>query len=389
MRTIYFLLVSLLVTLGIRAHEVTWWGNESGFFPERPLEFLLLPSDLLYSEPPYDFIDIEPTYHEDCKVVVNLDPITSRYFTARVVSNATVWPFIEVVLLDAPALGETVKATLSGEWHTITDTCTAKMPNYFTVPIWISLLRPGSITYDGLLMLVKIVYAQEIALACAENIFGPWINIGKGTNFSLDPDGPYKYFRTNQKIGGGLTGFVTDASNAPAAGIAVELPAGGASTTVSSNSTFTLDSLPWGINLVQFFKSFTYTDPTSGQSRTDKVGIELPVTNQNAHADIQLKVEVKLFPLTNCNCTPWCAIGFGTINGGRTPIYYAGGANSPKGVPANCDVPQVTVTPPNGAPFQIRPGTGRHQNTPNPASGTWTVTTTVCGQTKSCSITVP
>ena len=91
-----------------------------------------------------------------------------------------------------------------------------------------------------------------------------------------------------------------------------------------------------------------------------------------------------------CNCTPWCAIGFGSLPGGQTPVYYAGGANPPKNGTADCDQPQVTVTPPSGTTYSITPGSSRHQNSgPNPASGTWTVTTTVCGQSKSCTVTVP
>jgi hypothetical protein len=58
--------------------------------------------------------------------------------------------------------------------------------------------------------------------------------------------------------------------------------------------------------------------------------------------------------------------------------------------PADCGQPKVTVTPPVGAPFSIAVGTSLHQNSgANPASGTWTVTTTVCGRSKSCMVTVP
>ena len=96
-------------------------------------------------------------------------------------------------------------------------------------------------------------------------------------------------------------------------------------------------------------------------------------------------------PATNaCNCTPWCAIGFGTLPGGLTPVYYAGGANPPKDAPPSCDVPEVKVTTPNGTTYPIIAGSARRQNSgPNPASGDWTVTTSVCGQSKSCTVTVP
>jgi hypothetical protein len=75
------------------------------------------------------------------------------------------------------------------------------------------------------------------------------------------------------------------------------------------------------------------------------------------------------------------------MDGVQTPIYFSGGANGPEDAPANCGPVQVTVTPPNGNPFSIKAGSGKHQNSGrNPAPGVWTVTTTVCGQSKSCSI---
>jgi hypothetical protein len=36
-------------------------------------------------------------------------------------------------------------------------------------------------------------------------------------------------------------------------------------------------------------------------------------------------IELKKYGAT-CNCTPWCAIGFGTFADGETPVYYSGGA---------------------------------------------------------------
>jgi hypothetical protein len=119
------------------------------------------------------------------------------------------------------------------------------------------------------------------------------------------------------------------------------------------------------------------------------LNVVVPATNNTA---VALKVAMDAGgPVTNaCNCTPWCAIGFGSLPGGQTPVYYAGGANPPKNGPANCGQTEVTVTTPSGATFPIAAGSSHHQNSgPNPASGTWKVTTTVCGQSKSCSVTVP
>ena len=84
------------------------------------------------------------------------------------------------------------------------------------------------------------------------------------------------------------------------------------------------------------------------------------------------------------------AAGFGTVAGGQTPVYFSGGANPPKTGTADCGQIQLTVTNPAGVTTPIVPGTSHHQNSgPNPASGTWKVTVTVCGKTKTCTIDVP
>jgi hypothetical protein len=154
-----------------------------------------------------------------------------------------------------------------------------------------------------------------------------------------------------------------------------------------ASGSITLPALPYGNNVLQVLKPVTYTDPVTQEPRTDKPGIEIDAATPAAHGTLNLKVEAQVFPLPDCKCTPWCAIGFGTYNGARTPIYFAGGANGPKG--ADCGAITVAVTGPDGRSFPIIPGSGKHQSLANPAAGTWTVTTTVCGVSKSCSIEVP
>ena len=106
---------------------------------------------------------------------------------------------------------------------------------------------------------------------------------------------------------------------------------------------------------------------------------------------LDTEAETNAPPPTNvCNCTPWAAIGYGNIAGGTTAVYFSGGATPPKSGQADCETPEVTVTPPSGPPMAITPGTRpRHNSGPNPASGEWTVTTVVCGQTKTATVYVP
>jgi hypothetical protein len=199
------------------------------------------------------------------------------------------------------------------------------------------------------------------------------------------------YFKSTKRPGGDVSGALTDDAGNPQSGFSVDLLYGGAPATTASDGSFNVVGLPWGTNVLSLINSLTFVDPGTGTNRTETAGIEVMVPAIVPYGTLQFKVVVQIFPPPPaCNCSPWCAIGFGTINGAQTPIYYAGGANPPKGVPPNCGVPQVTVTPPNGPAFAITPGSGRHQNSGvNPASGTWTVTTVVCGQTKMASLTVP
>src|SRR5450432_236525 len=128
-----------------------------------------------------------------------------------------------------------------------------------------------------------------------------------------------------------------------------------------------------------------------GASLNIKISNTNNTTAANTFIAAMIKVDMVAAPLaapTNiCNCTPWCSIGFGTPPEAQTPVYYAGGANSPNGGMPDCGQPQVTITPPGGVAFSIAPGTSHHHNSgPNPASGTWTVTALVCGQSKPATI---
>jgi hypothetical protein len=222
---------------------------------------------------------------------------------------------------------------------------------------------------------------------------GPFMNVGKGTSFTVPvymmPMAGY-YFQQTLRPGGDVSGIITDDSGKAQPGLSVDLIYGGALSKTASDGSFYL-SLPWGKNLITIANSLTFTDPDTGSNRTETAAAEIIVPATNSYGTAQLKAVVKIFPPPPaCNCTPWCAIGFGSINGSSTPVYYSGGANMSDTAPSNCGTPQVTVTPPNGPPFAIEAGPGCHQHSgDNPASGTWTVTTVVCGQNKTASITVP
>jgi hypothetical protein len=190
---------------------------------------------------------------------------------------------------------------------------------------------------------------------------------------------PSGFFQRFKRIGGFQSGIVTDKSGNPLTNIQVSLLHGGATATTDVTGAFSfLSRLPWGMNLLNF---------------TNPVGASLNIAVRNTNNNV---VAVKLGMAgggksTNaCNCTPWCAIGFGTFADGATPVYYSGGANPPSSGTPDCGQAVVSVTTPGGVTFPITSGTQGHQNSgDNPAPGTWIVTAKVCGQTNSATITVP
>jgi hypothetical protein len=224
---------------------------------------------------------------------------------------------------------------------------------------------------------IQLDAGLDCTLQASESLAGPWLNVGKGQKFTVKPDMPTQFFKRFRRVGGLLYGTVSDATGGPLCNVTLGLPYGGPTATTDSDGAFGFPRLPWGQNVIAVSSPIGAT-----------LDVVLPATNNTA---ANLKVAMAAAGPTNaCNCLPWCAIGFGSLPGGQTPIYYSGGANPPKAGPANCGEVLVTVTPPSGAKFPIVPGTSRHQNSgPNPAPGVWTVTTTVCGQTKSCTITFP
>ena len=373
--------VFLLLGIGLwsnnqmQAHTVVWWENPLGNSPSNTLAFA--PDEF------YAYVKVLPTYLEPCTVVVNLNQQASTLISAQVLPpNPANKVWIRVLVL-RPPVNHFETATLSGEWHAtglpVGYGCTATNPNPFTVPISVTdqelRFQIGlSINQQS----VKLDSGYYSALLAGSCVTGPFRDIGVGTSFSLPLDMPMKFFQRSKPIGNLLGGIITDPMGNLLSGIQLSLPYGGLSATSDSTGTYIFPWLPYGINALNL------TNPIGAS-------LNLEVTNTDDTV-MDFKVDMEADPpVTNaCNCTPWCAIGFGSAPGGQTPVYYAGGANPPaSGVP-NCDTAVVTVTPPSGPAFTITAGSNHHQNSgPNPASGTWTISTTVCSQTKTASVTVP
>jgi hypothetical protein len=381
----------------LEAHDVVWWENMDGLHPANSMELYFGRDWCGYKDS--GSIGIVPSVNEPCIVTVNITSVSSPAISAhfRHDSNTGNAVWIEV---DVEGLGPaTVNATVSGEWHATGDPnpteCDATSPNPFTVPVVIKTpiqwaimrsLQPGKIDID--------TGGVQSGLRWANTLINPsWVNVGIGTKFTLPTSMNSQFFKGTKSLGGAFSGSLSDPLGNPLSGLSVGLPYGGASTTTDFNGGYFIPWLPRGLNLISIGKAITFTDPSTSSNRTENVAVNVivPATNTMAVAQLKVDMVVDATPKTNaCNCTPWCAIGTGNLNGTQTPVYFSGGAFPPQSGPADCDQPQVTVTPPGAAAYTITAGTDLHQNSgANPASGTWTVTTTVCGRSKSCTVTVP
>ena len=342
------------------------------------------------------FVRVKPSSGETCTVVVHLDPVQSSYLTATVGPNPANTVDIEVSLIKVPTSTNPITTSITGYWSATgvpnPVVCDATNQNFFSIPVIIAMSRhQGLLSWYQRPTWLWVEPGRFTGLQGAFSPSGPFMNVGKGSSFTVPVYMGSYFFQQTIRPGGDVSGTVTDDSGKVQSGLSVNLIYGGTPSTTATDGTFYVAGLLWGQNLVTFANSITFIDAGTGKNRTETAAAEVVVPAEVPYGSMQVKVVVQIFPPPPaCNCSPWCAIGFGTINGSQTPVYYSGGANPPYNAPPTCDIPLVTVTPPNGPPFAISSGSGRHQNSgPNPASGTWTVTTVVCGQTKTATITVP
>ncbi len=394
----FLFFIGLLSVGSVEAHDVVWWENPAGYYPSNSMVLYFGLDDC--GDPDYGEIGIVPSANEPCTVQVNLDPTTSpaihTSFANGFNTGNAVWIYVDVNPFAGPGPVNTV---VSGEWHATGSPanagCTATNPNPFSVQITVKRFTPLKIWLDprpGMLWLDTGGILS--GLRASDSLLGPRYNLGLGSNFTIMADQTMQFYRTTHRLGSAVGGIITDGSGLGQSGISLGLQYGGPNSMTFSDGSFSLYGLPRGTNVIALTKPITFVDSTTGSNRTETVGlnIEVPAVNptNTFYEMLQFKLALLLVPVPACNCTPWCAIGVGNLNGAQTPVFYAGGALPPKSGPPNCGQVEVTVTPPNGVPYPITPGSSKHQNSgPNPATGTWTVTTTVCGQSKQASITVP
>jgi len=376
------LFIGMLCVSTANAHVVDWMENPLGYAPSNPM-VLFYPFELTGK------VFVDPSYKEPCTVIVNMNATTSSLVNVQVLppnpENSVV---VAIQVLRAPS-NHSESVTLSGEWHAtglpMGSNCDAVLPNNFSVPITV-VDQPPPLRVTGVNSSWVMLSGPYRSLQQSSCLTGPWSTLAFGQTFNVRKTMGEGYFKQTRELGKFVGGYVWDNSGAPQQNLSFDLQYGGAKVFTDFTGSYAFPRLPKGVNWLSLSNAIgaslnmavTNTDTTPSNSYTA------------AMIKAVMAADPPVSPTNVCNCTPWCAIGFGTVEGGITPVYYAGGANNPSGGTPDCGTPVVTVTPPVGAPFTITAGTGHHHNSgPNPASGTWTVTAVVCGKTKTASVTVP
>jgi hypothetical protein len=386
-KRIVLLLIAVLLVVGeLKAHDITWWGNPwPGLTPNVPM-IVYVPNGQLGNQ----IIGVVPEDYETCTVVVENVTVSDPTLISAVILAPNPANAVQILVLSRRSPKNHLEtATVTADWYATglpaDGGCTSVTPTTFTVPIQVSDQEP-----KGLISLVNptwinINMGRYVALQSSDCLTGPWEILGLGQMFSVYNDMRMgtRFYQGSTMPGGTVDIYFTDPFGNPFPGLFVGLDNGGASATSDSTGYANLPWLPQGPNVLLvsnlILSSLHFVLPHTNNTAVNFVVAMAAVTNAATNV------------VTNvCNCTPWCAIGYGTLASGQTPVYYSGGANQPPGGSSTCGTPTVTVTPPSGPAFTIHPGTRGHQSSgPNPASGTWTVTAVVCGLTKTASVDVP
>jgi hypothetical protein len=389
MRTIFLLFPSLVLLGELQAHNVVWLENRDGASPTNPLVAYFPPQAPRYVNV-YPLIYADGSY-EPCIVQVNLDPQTSPLVHATVIQpNPANQVQILIQVLGYPANhSETV--ILSGEWHATgspdPNECTSTSPTQFTVPVTVSDEAPPTRISIGGIAWYKLDTGFPAFLQSSQCVTGPWETIGFGQQYSVLSRMRDGFLQRFMGEGGYISGWATDPQGNVIQGLGADLRYGGSPAVIDSFGNYGFDRMAPGKNGIVFSRA---DDADDEEAEEEELEVEADATTNTAiNWTMDWEDETNAPPPTNlCNCTPWCAIAVGSAPGGLTPVYYSGGANSAPGSSGTCEA-EVTVTPPSGPSYSITPGTGHRQSSPpDPAAGVWSVTATVCGQTKTASITV-
>ncbi len=213
------------------------------------------------------------------------------------------------------------------------------------------------------------------------NIFGYDDLLSPGLNtFNV----PQEFFRLTDSVPTGtVAGAVRNPDGSPAVSQIIRIGDSHQVTATDSSGNFTIPGVPAGEVPISFEQIVTVSNIVTGQ--IEYIWVRIVVFVDLAPDDqVAINVEVELpkeIPKPPCNCIPWCGIVGGTFDGVQK-VVASGGKRG------ECDdLPVVVVTGPGGISDTL---SGKTRQTYSPAAnGTWKVISTICGQTKECTITLP
>jgi hypothetical protein len=229
-------------------------------------------------------------------------------------------------------------------------------------------------------------FPESGLLQVADSLNSPWKSLLGVADFYSEPSLKGSHFF---RLGFGvptspLFGILSATTGAPADGLTVQLGPNGPLQSIAADPNFYFDQVPQGLVDLVVSAPVQVLDPSLSQVTVYPVSLALtvPVTPSGASVALQEDFVAQVLKAPTCDCVPWCGVVGGTVNGVQKIV--AGGGKLPPGCNGQAT---VIVTGPGDLTFNLGQG-GRMSATPA-ANGTWTVTATVCGVTRTASITLP
>jgi hypothetical protein len=245
----------------------------------------------------------------------------------------------------------------------------------------LALTAPGSSGCVGLISPYNAFWQVQYKIG------QPYYNLGYGIDYSLRGyDLTSGFFRGGLGLSTGSLNFSFKNPLSLAAEYRISYGSGSPSAVVNTNGTATLTNAPTGSAEIVVEKRVQVVDTNTGQ--TNSVGLEIPMDLDGLLPQVHalIDADMEAFTAVKCDCTAWCGIAGATVNGVQTVVASGGKLGT-------ClEDTEVTITGPGGVnvSFPSVPIPRRKREKFSPAAdGTWTVTVTICNQTKSCSITLP
>ena len=217
-------------------------------------------------------------------------------------------------------------------------------------------------------------------LQAAADLGGPWITLPSAMSpYWVPTSGAEGFYRVTVNV---PTGAIRGQVGAES-GTVVQVGAGGPIAITESGGKVDLPQVPAGKFELNVFGRMLVVNPATGEIETyvDAMPWEMDVAPGAVAAVEITRIDfTKKIDRPPCGCTPWCGILGGTVNGEQRVVAFGGKHGK-------CDeIPQVTITAPDGT-RTVNPA--KRQIFPRAADGVWTITSTVCGHTSTCSITLP